>query len=99
MVLLSQAVMVLSCWVPAEASFMRPAQLCSALVVFRSLYGPICPCLMLCGLQRLVESPTSPNFPSKREASTGLSSCGTLASFFFGTRDHVAGTLCALIPG
>lgn len=39
-----------------------------------------------------VESPTSLNFPSKREASIGLSSCGTLASFFFGTGDHATGT-------
>ena len=46
-----------------------------------------------------VESPTSLTFPSKREALTGLSSCGTLASFSFGIGDHAAGTLCALIPG
>lgn len=39
-----------------------------------------------------VESPTSLNFPSTREASIGLSSCGTLASFFFGTGDHATGT-------
>lgn len=53
---------------------------------------------VLLGSKGQVGSPTSLSFPSEGAALTGLSSCCTLAGFFFGTGDHAAGPLSALIP-
>lgn len=58
---------------------------------------PILAHRVLLGSRGQVDSPTSLSFPSEGAALTGLSSCGTLAGFF-GSGDHAAGPLLALIP-